>query len=155
MVNSPPTNAGDIRVVGSIPGLGRSPGGGHGNPLQYSCWRIPWTEEPGSLQSMGLQRVGHDWIDLACRHVSHLRIPQLHTISTFPPISILLMRKSRLRETASLGRIFERLSRGAGERKEQIPSSMNLYIHEFIQSLHCTCLISLTPHDNSVRRTPS
>ena len=30
-------NAGDIRDVGSIPGLGRSPGGGHGNPLQYSC----------------------------------------------------------------------------------------------------------------------
>ena len=32
-----PANAGDIKDVGSIPGLGRSPGGGHGNPLQYSC----------------------------------------------------------------------------------------------------------------------
>ena len=31
------SNAGDIRDVGLIPGLGRSPGGGHGNPLQYSC----------------------------------------------------------------------------------------------------------------------
>ena len=41
--------------MGSIPGLGRSPGGGHGNPLQCSCWRIPWTEEPGGLQSMELQ----------------------------------------------------------------------------------------------------
>ena len=30
-----------------------------GKPLQYSCWRIPWTEEPDGLQSMGLQRVGH------------------------------------------------------------------------------------------------
>ena len=29
-------------------------------PLQYSCLEIPWTEEPGRLQSMGLQRVGHD-----------------------------------------------------------------------------------------------
>ena len=38
---------------GSIPGSGRSPGGGNGSPLQYSCWRIPWTEEPGGLQSMG------------------------------------------------------------------------------------------------------
>ena len=39
-------NAGDL---GSIPGLGRSPGGEPGNPLQYSCWRIPWTEGPGEL----------------------------------------------------------------------------------------------------------
>ena len=94
--------------MGSIPGSGRSPGGGHGNPLQYSClenpmdggawkaavhgvtegqtrlsnfiftfhfhalekemaihssilaWRIPGTEEPSGLPSMGLHRVGHD-----------------------------------------------------------------------------------------------
>ena len=39
-------NAGDMD---SIPGMGRSPGGGHGNPLQYFAWRIPWTEEPGGL----------------------------------------------------------------------------------------------------------
>jgi len=37
MVKSPPANAGDVRDVGSIPGSGRSPGGGDGNPLQYSC----------------------------------------------------------------------------------------------------------------------
>ena len=36
MVKNPPINAGDIRDMGSIPGSGRSPGGGHGNPLQYS-----------------------------------------------------------------------------------------------------------------------
>ena len=47
-------NAGDL---GSIPGLGRSPGGGHGNPLQCSCGESPWTEEPDGLQSMGSQRV--------------------------------------------------------------------------------------------------
>ena len=41
---------------------GGSPGGGNGNPLQYSCWRIPWTKEPGGIQSMGLQRVIHDWM---------------------------------------------------------------------------------------------
>ena len=43
-----------------IPGLGRLPRGGHSNPLQYSCLKIPWTEKPGGLQSMGSQRVGHD-----------------------------------------------------------------------------------------------
>ena len=41
VVKSPTASAGDEREVGSIPGLGRSPGGGHGNPLQYSCLRNP------------------------------------------------------------------------------------------------------------------
>ena len=52
--------AGDLRDVSSVPGSGRSPGGGHGNRLQYASWRMPWTEEPGGLQSMGSQRVGHE-----------------------------------------------------------------------------------------------
>ena len=46
--------------LGLIPGSGRSPGKRNGNPLQDSCWRIPWTEEPGGLQSMQWPRVGHD-----------------------------------------------------------------------------------------------
>ena len=37
VVKNPPVNAGDVRARGSIPELGRSPGGGNGNPLQYSC----------------------------------------------------------------------------------------------------------------------
>ena len=41
MVKTPPANAGDIRDMDSIHGLGRSPGGGHGNPLQYSCLENP------------------------------------------------------------------------------------------------------------------
>ena len=41
MVKNPPANAGDIRDVGLIPGSGRSPGGGHGYPLQYSCLENP------------------------------------------------------------------------------------------------------------------
>ena len=44
-----------------IPGSGRFPEKGNGYPLQYIlAWEISWTEEPGGLQSMGLQRVGHD-----------------------------------------------------------------------------------------------
>ena len=46
-------NAGD---PGLIPGSGRSSGEGNGNPLQY--WKIPWMDEPGRLQSLGLERVG-------------------------------------------------------------------------------------------------
>ena len=41
VVENPPANTGDIRDSGLIPGLGRSPGGGHGNPLQYSCLENP------------------------------------------------------------------------------------------------------------------
>ena len=52
-----PANAEDS---GSIPGSGRSPGEGNGNPLQYTCLGIPWTEEPGGLLSMGSHRVGHN-----------------------------------------------------------------------------------------------
>ena len=66
MVKNLPAYAGDKGDMGSIPGLGRSPGEENGNPLQYSCLgEIPWTEEPSGLQSMGLQRVRHD---LATEH---------------------------------------------------------------------------------------
>ena len=60
VVKNPLSNAEDIRYMDSIPGSGRSPGGGHGNPLQYSCLEIPMEEEPGGLQSTGSQTVGHD-----------------------------------------------------------------------------------------------
>ena len=50
-------NMGDL---GFIPGSGRSSGKGNGNPLQNYCRKIPWMEEPGRIQSMGLQRVRHD-----------------------------------------------------------------------------------------------
>ena len=63
MVKNLSANAGDIKDVGSILVLGRSPGEGHSHPLQSLAWRIPWTEE--ALQPMGSQRVGHDCINLA------------------------------------------------------------------------------------------
>ena len=44
----------------STPELGRSPGEGNGNPLQYSHLEIPWTEQSDKLQSMGLQRGAHE-----------------------------------------------------------------------------------------------
>ena len=57
MVRDTPANAGDTREAGSIPGLGRSPGGGCGNPLQYSCLENPMDRGACGLQSIGLQRV--------------------------------------------------------------------------------------------------
>ena len=44
VVKNPPANAGNIRDLGSVPGSGRSPGGGHGNPLHYSCLEKPHGE---------------------------------------------------------------------------------------------------------------
>ena len=67
VVKNPPVNAGGVRDAGSILGLGRSPGGGSGNPFHYSCLRIPWTEKPGGLWSMSSRRVGHNWSNLACK----------------------------------------------------------------------------------------
>ena len=50
-----------------VPSLGQEdPLEGNSNPLQYSCWRIPWREEPGRLQSTGSQRGGHEWSYWAC-----------------------------------------------------------------------------------------
>ena len=57
------SNVGD---PGLIPGWGRSPGEGNGNPLQYSAWRIPWTEEPGGLWFTGWQRIDTtEWLCFA------------------------------------------------------------------------------------------
>ena len=60
VVKNLPANAGDARDPVGIPGSGRSPGEGHGNPLQYSYLEILWTVGPGGLQSIGSQRVGYD-----------------------------------------------------------------------------------------------
>ena len=59
MVKNLLANAGDSRNLGSIPGLGRSPGEGNGNLFSIPAWEIPWTEKPGGLQSMGPQGTGH------------------------------------------------------------------------------------------------
>ena len=61
MVKNPPANARDIRDTGSIPVLGRSPGGGNGNPLQYSCLGNP--TDRGAWQATvpgGPKRVRHN-----------------------------------------------------------------------------------------------
>ena len=54
-----PGNAGDVRDTGSIPGSGRSLEEGIATHSSILAWRIPWTGEPGGLQSMGSQRVRH------------------------------------------------------------------------------------------------
>ena len=89
VVKNPLANT-DAWDAGLIPGWGRRPGEGHGNPLQYSCLGNPMDRGAfGLLQSMGSQRVGHDWSGLAqtCskKLVCSLKkksdyIPSLHNI---------------------------------------------------------------------------
>ena len=63
VVKNAPANAGDVRTTGLILSLGRSPGEGNGNPLQYSCPENPMDRGAWeAVQSMGSQRVGHDWV---------------------------------------------------------------------------------------------
>ena len=58
VIKNPPASAGDLRDVGSIPGSGQSPGGEHGNPLQYSCLENPmdrgawWAKVHGVAKSL-------------------------------------------------------------------------------------------------------
>ena len=60
VAKNPPANAGDARDTSSIPVLGRSLEKEMATHSSILAWEIPWTEEPGGLQSVGVQRARHD-----------------------------------------------------------------------------------------------
>ena len=70
MLNNPPANAGDIKDTGWVPGSGRSPGGGNGNPLQYSYLENPldrgawWGTVPGVTESDMTEVTEHAYISI-------------------------------------------------------------------------------------------
>ena len=76
-------NAGD---PGSIPGSGRSPGKGNGNPLQHLTWRIPWTEEPCGLQFVGLEKIRHNR-ETDADHISSLKCALSTVIEFMAPVN--------------------------------------------------------------------
>ena len=76
MLKNPPANAGDMGDLGSVPGLGRSPGEGHGNPLQYSCLENPM--DRGDWQAM-VHRVTKSWILLKQQHTAMCTHTHTHT----------------------------------------------------------------------------
>ena len=86
VVKNLPASAGD---TGSIPGSGRSPGGGKGNPLQYPCWEISWTEEPGGYSPWvaksrtGLSDQARDALHGGCLIIFEL--PKLPTLTQYAP----------------------------------------------------------------------
>ena len=102
VVKNPRVNAGGVRDLGLILGWGRSPEGGHGNPLQFLARRIPGTEGPGGLQSMGgtesamtkVTRHAHTLPPhprgAQCRHKAVQRNASLSPLSKFLPEKHLL-----------------------------------------------------------------
>ena len=86
MVKTLPASAGDIRKMGSISRSGRSPGGGHGNPLQYPC--LENHMDRGAWQAVvhRVQRVRYDWRNLATTH-THLRM--LYPLDASSTVSVL------------------------------------------------------------------
>ena len=66
-----------------IPGSRRSPGGRHATHSSIPAWRIPWSEKPGGLQSIGSQRVRHHWSNLAHTHGSFTNSLGTQTPSAF------------------------------------------------------------------------
>ena len=96
VVKNRPASAGDIRDTGLIPGLGRCPGGWHGNPFQYSCLENPHGQSAWGLKSTGLYRAAQDWSDLTgaqahtCRHI-HSYYPVLFAL-LFPWVDWVLWR---------------------------------------------------------------
>ena len=78
MVKNVPANAGDLRDMGCIPGSGRSHGGGHGNPLQYSCLK----KFHGQRSLVGYSPWGHkesDMTELLTLSLSVMNDPRHHS----------------------------------------------------------------------------
>ena len=103
VVKNPPANGGDSRDEGSNPGSGRSPGGENSNPLHYSCLKIPQTDEPGRLQSMGSKRVRHDWV-AEHAHVRGLVKPMVWAILAEAGLMVRLPRSYGVLEETSNAR---------------------------------------------------
>ena len=83
-----PANAEDLKKAGSILGSGRSLEEDMATHFSILAWRIPWTEEPGRRKSIGLQRVGHDWSDLAWHNIAAIMVVQEEDSKKIQPESI-------------------------------------------------------------------
>ena len=87
VVKNPPASAGDIKMWVQSLGWKDLLEEGMATHPTILAWRIPWTEEPGGLQSMGLQRVGHNWRDLAC--TQYLMMLTIFSYASWPSVCLL------------------------------------------------------------------
>ena len=150
VVKNPPASTEDLRDMSSIPGLGRSSGGRHRNPLQLG-WRIPWTEEPGGLQSMGSQRVGHNWRDLACM-TENILFASLYHFSSFYDIALIIQLyslslewcwlESRVWSLVRQQRFWMPHSIVKNKKDKKKKERKKLYLNSFFLHLECPCHLS-------------
>ena len=82
MVKNPPANAGDTRDLGLISGLGRSPGGGHGNPLQYSCLESPMGRGAWRATVHGVAESQTRLSETVCTH-THVRVSLMKSLKDY------------------------------------------------------------------------
>ena len=95
VVKNPPAKVGNVRDVGLIPGSGRCLEEGMTIHSSILAWRIPWTGEPGRLQSTWSQRVGHNWSDLACtKHSTRSQGTKRKSQASFPSLLHLKLESS-------------------------------------------------------------
>ena len=120
--------------MGSIPGSGRSPGGGHGNPLQYSYLEHPM--QPSGLHSMGLQRVRHDW---ECTHTCKYKVNPVRAIYTFVHFLLLVFFFNLLKCNQ-----FILLLSGRTTRRRTLPDFLS-FIHEDHQRRLCRLRFFASP----------
>ena len=80
MVKNPPAKAGDARDIGSVPGLGRSPGGGNGNPRQYSCLENPMD---GGAWGATVHWVAESWPQLSTHTETLNTLGQIHFLGCY------------------------------------------------------------------------
>ena len=107
-------HAGNIRASGLVPGLGRSPGEGLGNPLQYSCLENPMDRGAWQTTVHRVPRVGHDWNDWAhtqaCNHASDKHLWGTSSVSGSGPRARAIDRKGS--RSGSVGIYISGFQRG-------------------------------------------
>ena len=101
MVKNPPANAGDTRDLGLIPGLGRSPGGGHGNPLQYSCLENPMDRGAWRATVHGVAESQTRLSDTVCSHThTHMRVSLMKSLKDYRILPLSSVQKSSVNLTS-------------------------------------------------------
>ena len=142
VVKNPPANAGDVTHVGLIPGSGRSrrnlrEGKEMATHSSILAWRIPWTEDPGGLQSMGSQRVGHNWSDLARTH----RFTWPNVLYRSPRVQHRVLRCNKLHPQGAFSNLAVSFLPPVGQTCTRCPP---FPCFSPLTALTCTCTETLT-----------
>ena len=141
VVKNLPANAGDLKDIGSIPGLGSSPGGEHGNPLQYSCLENPMGRGAWQAAVNGIAKT-LTLLSLDCKEIQQSILKEISPGSSLEGMMLKLKlqysghpmrRVDSLEKTMMLGEIGGRKRRGRQRMRwlNGITNSMDVSLSEF------------------------